>query len=250
MKRLTLGLLIIALLSFAAGCDTAGDEDNQDAFVTVEATGGGSVIQVLPGPSPFADSAASTIALFPPPVQERFMNNAEMGPFSNNTAEVSGDINITMRDAGASGDEVSGSAEFQTADGANWRFEFERVNPNGNPPHAPHFGGIVTDFVFHGPTALHTPLMVLVRSEASMWGFARVFRNGELLKEEAPFHLMLTTQARGEDFDYLCYECSTSNAMEQVHLVSRSPEGPLYEDLPGGFLHLAWQQSSFERTDP
>jgi hypothetical protein len=95
--------------------------------------------------------------------------------------------------------------------------------------------------------------MPTVCAEATMWGLARVFRNGEMINDAAPFHMMLTSASRGADFNYMCYTC-TSNEITQVHLVSRSPGGvrdQLFDEsiAPGGFLHLTWEQSTFTRQD-
>src|SRR6185436_42574 len=78
----------------------------------MKVAGGGPVIQILPGPFPFADSAMAVIRDRPADQQADLSHKAHMGPYSNNVATISGDISVVAVDRGSSGDSVSGVARF------------------------------------------------------------------------------------------------------------------------------------------
>jgi hypothetical protein len=69
----------------ATGHAMAHDDDDDDAPArapsAVQLTGGGSVIQILPGPFPYADSAAAVIASRPDDQREDLTHKAHMGPY-------------------------------------------------------------------------------------------------------------------------------------------------------------------------
>ncbi len=109
----------------------------------------------------------------------------------------------------------------------------------------PTFGGVGTDLGYHGATGIHTPLVPTVRSAVSYWGMAHVYRNGTLVSDAAPAHVMMTSDTRGDDFAYKCWNC-TGNPIEQLHLMLPPPQGTPYE-VPGGVLHVMWEQSRYER---
>ncbi|MEP6991278.1 MAG: hypothetical protein ABJA80_10140 [bacterium] len=71
------------------------------------------------------------------------------------------------------------------------------------------------------------------------------FRNGALIDDNAPIHVMLTTQtrgkARGSNVGYTCWNC-TRNPMKQLHLMLMPPMGRMYP-VPGGIVHVMWQKS-------
>jgi len=82
----------------------------------MKVAGGGPVIQILPGPFPFADSAMAVIRNRPADQQTDLTHKAHLGPYSNNVATISGDISLVAIDRGATGDSVSGVAEFKAQD--------------------------------------------------------------------------------------------------------------------------------------
>jgi hypothetical protein len=208
----------------------------------VEVTGGGPVIQVLPGPAQFADSARRIIDAMPGEARQMMTMMAENGPFSDRVAEITGTFTMTFWDRGASGDSVDGVAQFRSQDGANWRVVLNRVAPEDAGPMEPHFGGVATDITYHGSTGVHVPLVPTVRSVASYWGMAEVYRNDQLVARDAPAHVMMTSATRGPDFAYKCWNC-TANPIEQLHLMLPPGEAP-YE-IPGGVIHVMWEKSRY-----
>lgn len=214
---------------------------NGDRVITV--VGGGPVIQVLPGPAQFADSAQRVVAMMPGPMQEMMTMMGKNGPFSDKVAEVSGTMRATYWDRGAQGDSVAGTAEFKSQDGASWRVVLKQVDPTDPNPMEPHFGGVATDLTYHGATGLHAPFVPTVRSTVSLWGMADVFRNDALVARDAPVHTMMTSDTRGDDFAYKCWDC-TGEPVEQFHLMLM-PMGAIKPyQVPGGVLHVMWEKST------
>src|SRR4029078_6077429 len=95
---------------------------------TMKVVGGGTVIQILPGPFPFADNAQAIIQARPADQQADLTKKAHTGRFSNNVAKIAGNISLEAVDRGASGDSVSGVADFTTQDGARWKGVMARVH--------------------------------------------------------------------------------------------------------------------------
>src|SRR6185437_9514518 len=92
----------------------------------IRVTGGGPVIQILPGPFPFPDSAAPILQQFGDE-REGLESQVKNGPYSNNVTRVAGTFAFTAWDKGAERDSVDGVAEFATQDGARWKLVLYRV---------------------------------------------------------------------------------------------------------------------------
>ncbi len=233
-------------LSGLTGIPDARAQSAEPKIVTVN--GGGAVIQVLPGPAQFADSAAPIIAKMPPEKQKMMKMMGEKGPFSDRVAKISGTFTGSFRDAGARGDSVAATASFRTQDGAKWQVKLNRVAPEDESPMEPHWGGVATEIGYHGATGIHAPLVPTVRSVVSYWGMSEVTRNGKLVTDQGPTHVMFTSDTRGEDFAYQCWNC-TDQPVRQLHLMLMPPEGKPY-DVPGGILHIMWEDSKYQISNP
>ena len=221
------------------------DDDADDAGpppTAVEVTGDGPVIQILPGPFPFADSAAAVIAARPPDQQADLTAKAHMGPYSNNVARISGTLQVTAVDHGASGDTVSGVSEFTTQDGARWRLVMDRVQTRDIPDN-PRFGGVIMGLYYHGASGVHTPLVPTIQSSVALWAVAHLYRNDQLVTDDAMVHIMLLSRTRRPgDFALDCWDCSR-RPIEEVQLqVTPAPGTPKF-DAPGGFLFVNWEKS-------
>ncbi len=98
--------------------------------------------------------------------------------------------------------------------------------------------------MLHGNTWVHDPLKARVPAAMAMWGVAKVRRNGELVKTKAPIHIMLTSDVRGENFNYKCYNC-TANEIEEVHLILSLRQMPSLIRRRAVFCTLMWEQSDW-----
>jgi hypothetical protein len=229
-----------------SGGDTVGAVPPANNVRITSVHGGGTVIQALPGPSFFADSARPIVERASGPHREMLEMMGKNGPFSDRAAVISGEFQGTFWDAGTSGrDSVAAEARFRTQDGAQWRAVIDRISPE-DAPMEPHWGGVGTDVTYHGSSGLGVPFVPMVRTRVSYYGMSRLYRNEALVDSAAMTHVMLSSQtqgkARGHDFAYWCWNC-TDKPIEQLHLMLMPPPGRMFE-VPGGVLHIMWQQST------
>jgi hypothetical protein len=213
---------------------------------TMKVEGGGPVVQILPGPFPFADSAMAVIRNRPADQQADLTHKAQMGPYSNNVAAIAGGISLVAIDRGASGDSVSGIAEFTAQDGARWKVVMDRVQTR-DIPFNPRFGGVVMGLFYHGASGVHTPLVPTIQSSLALWAFAHLYKNDQLVTDGAMVHIMLLSRTRRtKDWALDCWDC-TERPIEELQLqVTPAPNTPPF-DAPGGFLFVNWEKSSGRR---
>ena len=203
---------------------------------------GGPVIQILPGPFPFPDSAAPILKQFGDE-REGLESQVKNGPYSNNVTPISGSFTFTAWDKGAVRDSVDGLAEFTTQDGARWRLALDRVQTK-DVPHHPRFGGVILGLYYHGNTAVHTPLVPTINSAVALWAFGHLYKNGTLVTDNAMVHVMLLSRTRRDgDFALACWDCSKNQVDELQLQILPGPGEPKF-DAPGGFLFVNWEKSS------
>ena len=214
------------------------------AAATVEpirVAGGGPVVQILPGPFPFPDSAGPILASFGPE-HEALEGQIQNGPYSNNVVPISGTFSFSAWDKGPVRDSVDGTAEFTTQDGARWKVVLDRVQTK-DVPHHPKFGGVIRGLYYHGATGVHTPLVPTIHSTVALWSIAHLYRNGVRVSDSAYVHVMLLSHTRRErDFALACWDCS-KNPIDELQLQVTPGPGQAKFDAPGGFLFVNWERS-------
>jgi plastocyanin len=212
----------------------------------IEVTSGGPVIQILPGPFPFADSAATILKQFGNE-REGLESQAENGPYSNNVTPIAGSFTFTAWDKGATRDSINGVARFTTQDKAQWKLVLDRVQTK-DVPHHPRFGGVIMGLYYHGMTGVHTPLVPTINSAVALWAFGHLYRNGELVTDNAMVHVMQLSRTRRDgDFALACWDCS-KNKIEELQLQILPGTGEPKFDAPGGFLFVNWEKSSSRQS--
>ena len=222
--------------------DAGAMRADQPSVKAIRVTGGGPVIQILPGPFPFPDSAAPILAQFGDE-REGLESQVKNGPYSNNVTRIAGTFAFTAWDKGATRDSVDGLAEFATQDGARWRLVLDRVQTK-DVPHHPRFGGVILGLYYHGNTAVHTPLVPTINSAVALWAFGHLYRNGALVTDNAMVHVMLLSRTRrAGDFALACWDCS-KNTIDELQLQILPGPGEPKFDAPGGFLFVNWEKSS------
>jgi plastocyanin len=219
--------------------------DPSPSVKSIRVTGGGPVIQILPGPFPFPDSAAPILEQFGPE-KEGLESEVKNGPYSNNVAPISGTFTFSAWDKGAVRDSVDGIAEFTAQDGSRWKLVLDRVQTK-DVPHHPRFGGVIMGLYYHGNTAVHTPLVPTINSAVALWAFGHLYKNDALVTDNAMVHVMLLSRTREDgDFKLACWDCS-KNTIEETQLqILHGPGEPPF-DTPGGFLFVNWEKSSGRR---
>jgi hypothetical protein len=207
----------------------------------IRVTGGGAVIQILPGPFPFPDSAGPIVNSFSAE-HEALESQIKNGPYSDNVVPIAGTFTFSAWDKGAIRDSVAGVAEFTTHDGDRWKVVLDRVQTT-DVPHHPKFGGVIRGLYYHGATGVHTPLVPTINSAVALWSIAHLYKNGERVTDNAYVHVMLLSRTRRDkDFALACWDCS-KNKIEELQLqITPAPGEPKF-DAPGGFLFVNWERS-------
>ena len=219
--------------------DAAGAGEAPGKWISV--TGGGPVIQILPGPFPFPDSAGPILQSFGPE-HEALEGQIHNGPYSNNVARISGRFRFSALDRGAVRDSVNGTADFTTRDGAQWKVVLDRVQTT-DVPHHPKFGGVILGLYYHGNTGVHTPLVPTINSAVALWSVAHLYRNGQRVSDSAYVHVMLLSHTRrSKDYALACWDCSRNPVDELQLQITPGPRQPKF-DAPGGFLFVNWERS-------
>lgn len=232
------------------GAMAMGEPERDDEYGSgakmMKVMGGGPVVQILPGPFPFADSAMAVIHNRPADQQADLTHKAQMGPYSNNVVAIAGGISLVAIDRGATGDSVSGLAEFTAKDGARWKVVMDRVQTR-DIPFNPRFGGVIMGLFYHGASGVHTPLVPTIQSSLALWAFAHLYKNDQLVADGAMVHIMLLSRTRRtKDWALDCWDC-TERPIEELQLqVTPAPNAPPF-DAPGGFLFVNWEKSSGRR---
>jgi len=213
-----------------------------ESVQAIRVTGGGPVIQILPGPFPFPDSAAPILKAFGDE-REGLESQVKNGPYSDNVTPISGTFTFNAWDKGATRDSVDGTAEFVTQDGARWKLVIDRVQTK-DVPHHPRFGGVIMGLYYHGVTQVHTPLVPTINSAVALWAFGHLYKNDALVTDNAMVHVMLLSRTRRDgDFALECWNCS-KNKIEELQLQILPGPGEPKFDAPGGFLFVNWEKSS------
>src|SRR5260221_8213438 len=242
-----LGMVTSVQVTAAGEGAMSGPMDHGAPTVTrsIHVTGGGAVIQILPGPFPFPDSAAPILQQFGDE-REGLESQVQNGPYSDNVTRSAGTFTFTAWDKGAVRDSVDGIAEFTTQDGARWKLVLDRVQTK-DVPHHPRFGGVILGLYYHGITQVHTPLVPTINSAVALWAVGHLFKNGALVTDNAMVHVMLLSHTRRDgDFALACWDCS-KNTIDELQLqVLPGPGEPKF-DAPGGFLFVNWEHSRGER---
>ena len=207
-----------------------------DAVPSITVTGGGPVIQILPGPFPFPDSAGPILQAFGEE-HEGLESQMKDGPYSNKVTPISGRFTISAWDLGAVRDSVDGTAEFTSHDGSRWRLVLDRVQTR-DVPHHPRFGGVIMGLYYHGSTLVHTPLVPTINSKVALWSIGHLYRDDALVTDHAMVHVMLLSRTRrAADFALECWDCSR-NPIEELQLQILPGPGEPKLDAPGGFLFV------------
>ena len=228
-----------------ASRDASADRNmgHAPATRTIAVTGGGPVIQILPGPFPFADSAAAVIRSRPEDQRTDLEHKTQLGPYSDNVARIAGSFALRAWDFGPTRDSVEGTARFATQDGARWRLVLDSVQTRDIPDN-PRFGGVIMGLYYHGATGVHTPLVPTIRSAVALWAWAHLWRNDSLATDRAMVHVMLLSQTRRDgSFALACWDCSKNPIRELQLQVTPEPGQPKL-DAPGGVLFVNWERAT------
>ncbi len=173
---------------------------------------------------------------------ESFTTTKGATAFSDKVKSIDGSIKISVDDRTPldnpnSLDKANLEARFTGPKGENdYRVVLEELIPVG-PDHQ-FFGGAGTDVYMHGSTGIGSPLEVPVFAYVTLWGYGKVYRNGEIVGEKRLIHSMVTPRVRDRD-GTLGFSQGKDLSELSVHLVlppTKIVDGkPMDDPTPTGF---------------
>lgn len=166
-----------------------------------------------------------------------------MTPFSDNVAQISGKyhftaIDKTLFDTPASADKVHFTARFRSPDASiEYKLTVNKVIPVG--PDHPFMGGVASNFIQHGKTAIGTKLMPTAPTFVAFWGVGRLEANGIEVANNRVVHLMTTCKVRDENYRLVFdngVDCSAMHTHILLPNVAVTKDGPITSPVPTGFI--------------
>jgi plastocyanin len=217
-----------------------------DEVKAVEATGQGPIVQALAGPPVFPEAIPPTMMKAMPP---------EANPLTNNVVELSeGEVKFaaidrTKNDTSTSEDSMAFSARFTDHEGNRWKIvQIGLASMSPDPVMDPWFGGVAIDVPAHGDSGNGPAHMPKVRCMLCSWGWADVWMNGKRVGSSVPLHVMLSSDTRDDQkgFQWTSYDAS-KEPVREIHVMVM-PEANL--PVPGGFLHVMWENAEWSSGTP
>lgn len=166
-----------------------------------------------------------------------------MTPFSDNVARISGQyrftaLDKTLFDTPASGDKVHFAARFRSPDASiEYKLTVDKVIPVG--PDHPFMGGVASNFIQHGKTAIGTKLMPTAPTFVAFWGVGKLEANGIEVANNRVVHLMTTCKVRDENYNLVfddAVDCSAMHTHILLPNVAVTKDGPITSPVPTGFF--------------
>lgn len=115
-------------------------------------------------------------------------------------------------------------SEFE-AHGARWRVEVDRTMPRHPLGSYTTWNGVVFDHEMHGDTGIGTAKLPKMKPDIALYGWAKVWRDGELIDPMAFTHVMVSSRP----------------PMQGVMLEVETEEKALL-GAPGGYLTAMWHE--------
>ncbi len=163
-------------------------------------------------------------------------------PFSDWKASGVGSVRMKLVDATAidgarTKDKVDFDATFKSPDDKFiYRVVVKKALPHGKG--YPFFGGVVTNHLMHGGTAIGTRLMPTEFVYAGFWGIGKIYRNGKLVNDGQIVHMMIGEQVRDGKHE-LQFDGGVDPHGVTMHLMvppyKATPHGPVLAPVKTGY---------------
>jgi len=146
-------------------------------------------------------------------------------------------VDATAIDGARTKDKIDFDATFKSPDGKfTYRVVVKKALPHGKG--YPFFGGVVTNHLLHGGTAIGTRLMPTEFTYAGFWGVGKVYRNGKLVNDGQIIHMMIGEFVRGDNQD-LQFDGGVDPHGVTMHLMvppyKVTPHGPVLAPVKTGY---------------
>jgi hypothetical protein len=119
-------------------------------------------------------------------------------------------------------DSVQLVAQFTAPDGS-YRVVVDRPMPRHPAGKYTTWNGVAFNHDMHGETGIGTDKLPLMKPDISVYGWGKLYRNGELVTAMTPVHAMVTSKG----------------AMAGV-MLEVDTEDKLLKDVPGGYINVHW----------
>jgi len=146
-------------------------------------------------------------------------------------------VDATAIDGARTKDKIDFDATFKSPDGKfTYRVVCKKALPHGKG--YPFFGGVVTNHLLHGGTAIGTRLMPTEFTYAGFWGVGKIYRNGKLVNDGQIIHMMIGEFVRGDNQD-LQFDGGVDPHGVTMHLMvppyKVTPHGPVLAPVKTGY---------------
>jgi len=146
-------------------------------------------------------------------------------------------VDATAIDGARTKDKIDFDVTFKSPDGKfTYRVVCKKALPHGWG--YPFFGGVVTNHLLHGGTAIGTRLMPTEFTYAGFWGVGKVYRNGKLVNDGQLIHMMIGEFVRGDKQD-LQFDGGVDPHGVTMHLMvppyKVTPHGPVLAPVKTGY---------------
>ena len=146
-------------------------------------------------------------------------------------------VDATAIDGARTKDKVDFDATFKSPDGKHsYRVVAKKALPHGKG--YPFFGGVVTNHLLHGGTAIGTRLMPTEFTYAGFWAAGKVYRDGKLVNDGQIIHVMIGEFVRGDN-QKLQFDGGVDPHGVTMHLMvppyKVTPKGPVLAPVKTGY---------------
>ena len=229
-----------------------------------------SLLQELPFPVAVPEEVRET-------EDGEFTTTSVPTPFSDKAKQVDGELDVTYMDRGGAS---HASNETQANDAAEIDVSFEDPAGHTYEVDLKHLetgglihetgGGVMSDAVIHGDTAIGMPLEPRQYVYGAFWGAGDLLIDGEVVDENREIHFMTTETVRNEDYELvfgedlpLSEEEAFAGQSHHTHgifpLIKATDDGPVFDpvstsfELPNGetqpFIHVMFDEDTIVDAD-
>ncbi|MDO8684790.1 MAG: hypothetical protein Q7N50_15105 [Armatimonadota bacterium] len=169
------------------------------------------------------------------------------GPASNNVQRVHGVIGFKVRDASSrkaadSGDTVDYALARIHSPVDNGVYEIKFTGTDRTSPHS-FLGGVALLEPVFGDTGIGESALPKALAYIAAWGTANVYKNGQLIGNAIPAHLMATQSIRDPSTGRLLASADMDNREIMLHV-----PGPV-SGLSDGMLLVSWSNVALDLRD-
>lgn len=172
-----------------------------------------------------------------------FTTTKDPTPFGDNATIITGNLEMILQDFTLvddinSKDKIDFSSTFTSPDGKTYEVIVNKRIAVGDDH--PFFGGIATDFMHHGATAIGSKLMPALYTYAAFWGVGVLKIDGVEVANNRLVHMMVTGNVRDEEYRLALTSAEINENELMLHLIlppiEVTPQGPIESPVATQFI--------------